>query len=214
MYIKAIVPNVVREVKAPGVFFGDGGHNSIHILRPGIVASNSEVGAGSMAVQPGIHERHCSNLAIFNKNAMKKYHVGVRQAADQDGMWELFTDATRVASNTAFWMQVQDLVRAGLDGALFQQMVMQCEAAITGKSIDKPSAAVRELIDLSENEQDGVLNHLIRGGELTQWGLQAAVTRYAQAADLSYERQVELEQIGGNIIELPRSQWLKIAEAA
>jgi len=214
MYIKAIVPDVVREIKAPGVFFGDGGHNTIHVLRPGVCLSNSEVGAGSMAVQPGIHEKHCSNLAIFNKNAMRKYHVGARQATDQEGMWEMFTDATKRASDKAFWLQVQDLVSAGLEGELFQQLVIQCERAITGAQIDKPIAAVRELEDLSENEQDGVLTHLIQGGELSQWGMQAAITRFAQQADVGYERQVELEQVGGNIIELPTSQWAAIAEAA
>lgn len=214
MYIKALVPDVVREIKAPGVFFGDGGHNTIHILRPGVCLSNSEVGAGSMAIQPGIHEKHCSNLAIFNKNAMKKYHVGRSNATDQEAAWELFTDATKTASDQAFWMQVQDLVKAGLEGELFEQLCAQCEAAITGTQIEKPTAAVRELTDLSEGEQEGVLTHLIRGGELNQWGLQAAVTRYAQEADIDYARQVELEQIGGNIIELPKSQWQRIAEAA
>lgn len=214
MYIKAIVPDMAREIKAPGTFFGDGGHNTIHVLRPGVCLSNSEVGAGSMAIQPGIHEKHCSNLAIFNKNAMRKYHVGARQATDQEGMWEMFTDATKQASDRAFWLQVQDLVKAGLEGELFEKLCKQCEAAITGTEIEKPTAAVRELEDLSENEQDGVLTHLIKGGELSQWGMQAAITRYAQETDLSYERQVELEQVGGNIIELPTSQWNAIAEAA
>ncbi len=37
---------------------------------------------------------------------------------------------------------------------------------------------------------------------------------YAQNEDVSYERQVELERLGGNIIELPASQWTRIAEAA
>lgn len=214
MYIKAIIPDVVREIKAPGVFFGDGGHNEIHILRPGCCMSNSEVGAGSMAFQPGIHEKHCSNLAIFNKNAMKKYHVGARQATDQEGLWEVFTDATRQASNEAFWMQVQDLVKASLEGELFEQLVTQCEAAITGTQIVKPTMAVKELKDLSDTEQEGVLNHLIKGGELSQWGMQAAITRFAQESDIDYTRQVELEQMGGNIIELPTNQWERIAEAA
>lgn len=214
MYIKAIIPEVYREIKAPGVFFGDGGHNTIHILRPGVCISNSEVGAGSMAIQPGIHEKHCSNLAIFNQNATKKYHVGRSNATDQEAAWELFTDATKTASDKAFWLQVQDLVKSGLEGELFEKLCLQCEAAITGTQIEKPTAAVKELTDLSDTEQEGVLTHLIKGGELSQWGMQAAITRYAQEADIDYTRQVELEQLGGNIIELPKSQWERIAEAA
>ena len=214
LYIKAIIPGLTREVKGEGVFFGDGGHNQIHVLKPGICLSNSEIGSGSLSVQPGIHEVHCSNLAIFSKNAMRKYHVGSRQTNDQDAMWEIFTDATKKQSDLAFWMQVGDLVEGALDGDLFQQMVVECEHAITGTKIEKPSVAVKELPNLSDNEQEGVLKHLIQGGDLSQFGMQAAITRFAQEDANSYERQVELEQVGGNIIELPKTQWAAIAEAA
>jgi len=214
MYIKAIIPGVQREVKAEGVFFGDGGHNQIHVLKPGICMSNSEVGAGSMTVQPGIHEVHCSNLMIFNKNAMRKYHVGRRQTNSQEEMWEIFTDKTKKQSDLAFWMQVGDLVDSALSGTMFEGMVADCEAKMTGTEIAKPSVAIKELPNLSENEQEGVLAHLIRGGDLSQFGMQAAITRFAQDEANSYERQIELEQIGGNIIELPSTQWAAIAEAA
>jgi hypothetical protein len=214
MYIKAIIPGVEREVKKEGTFMGDGGHNQIHILKPGICLSNSEVGAGSMSVQPGIHEVHCSNLMIFSRNAMKKYHVGRKQTNDQESMWEIFTDATKKQSDLAFWMQVADLVSGALDGALFESMVAECEAKMNGTQIAKPSFAVKELPNLSETEQEGVLAHLIRGGDLSQFGMQAAITSFAQDTDNNYERQIELEQLGGNIIELPRTHWEQIAEAA
>lgn len=214
MYVKAIIPGVQREVKGEGVFFGDGGHNQIHVLKPGICLSNSEVGAGSMTVQPGIHEVHCSNLAIFSRNAMRKYHVGRKQTNDQDAMWEIFTDNTKKQSDLAFWMQVADLVDSALAGSMFDKMVAECEEKMTGTEIAKPSVAVKELPNLSENEQEGVLAHLIRGGDLSQFGMQAAITRFAQEEANSYTRQVELEQIGGNIIELPKTQWEAIAEAA
>lgn len=214
MYIKAIIPGCEREVKAEGTFMGDGGNNQIHILKPGICLSNSEVGSGSMSVQPGVHEVHCSNLMIFSKNAMRKYHVGSRQTNDQESMWEIFTDATKKQSDLAFWMQVKDLVAGALDGVLFDQMVAECEAKMNGTTISKPSAAIKELPNLSENEQEGVLMHLIRGGDLSQFGMQAAITSFAQDTENTYERQIELEQLGGTIIELPKTHWELIAEAA
>lgn len=214
MYIKAIIPGIERQVKADGVFFGDGGHNSIHVLKPGICMGNSEVGAGSMFVQPGIHEVHCSNLAIFNRNAMKKYHVGRQQTNDQESMWEIFTDRTKEVSDAAFWLQVQDLVAAALEGSVFESMVAECEAKMHGPTIAKPQEAVKELENISEKEQDGILTHLIRGGDLSQFGMQAAITRFAQDDEVAYERQVELEQLGGKIIELPKTQWEHLAEAA
>ena len=85
---------------------------------------------------------------------------------------------------------------------------------MNGTEIEKPSIAVKELPNLTENEQEGVLASLIKGGDLSQFGMQWAITHYAQNDDVSYERQVELERLGGNIIELPKTQWEAIAEAA
>lgn len=213
LYIKAIIPGIEQVVAKEGTFHGDGGHNPIHTFKPGICLSNSEVGSGSLAVEPGIHEVDCSNMLIMGSNAMKKYHVGKR-LSDQDRMFELFTTATKSASDRAFWMQVQDLVQAGLDGTMFAKMVAECEAKMNGTEIVRPSIAIKELTNLTENEQEGVLASLIKGGDLSQFGLQWAVTHYAQSEDVSYERQVELERVGGNIIELPTTQWTRLAEAA
>ena len=151
--------------------------------------------------------------SIIGSNAMRKYHIG-KKLSDQDALFELYTDATKTAADRAFWMQVADLVQAGLDGTMFERMVAECEAKMNGTEIEKPSIAVRELPNLTENEQEGVLASLIRGGDLSQFGLQWAVTHYAQNDEVSYERQVELERIGGNIIELPTNQWERIAQAA
>ena len=212
LYIKGKVPGVEKTVSKAGTFLGDGGHNPIHRFSPGICLSNSEVGAGSLAVEPGIHERDCSNLFIIGSNAMRKYHIGKKLSDEQ--LFELYTDATKTAADRAFWMQVADLVQAGLDGTMFEKMVAECEAKMNGTEIEKPSIAVRELPNLTETEQEGVLASLIKGGDLSQFGMQWALTHYAQNDDVSYERQVELERVGGNIIELPTSQWERIALAA
>jgi hypothetical protein len=64
-----------------------------------------------------------------------------------------------------------------------------------------------------EGEGAGVLAHLIRGGDLSQWGLVSAVTRFSQdVAD--YDRATELERIGGRIVELPKADWLRLAAAS
>ena len=213
LYIKGVIPGIEKTVAKAGTYMGDGGHNLIHRFKPGICLSNSEVGSGSLAVEPGIHETDCSNLMVIGSNAMRKYHVG-KKLSDQDKLFEIYTDATKTAADRAFWMQVADLVKAGLDGTMFEKMVAECEAKMNGTEIEKPSMAVRELTNLTESEQEGVLASLIKGGDLSQFGMQWALTHYAQNDDVSYERQVELERLGGNIIELPATQWERIATAA
>ena len=213
LYIKGVIPGIEKIVAKAGTFHGDGGHNPIHRFKPGICLSNSEVGAGSLAVEPGVHEVDCSNLMVMGSNAMRKYHVG-KKLSNQDALFELFTTATKQASDRAFWMQVADLVTAGLDGSMFEKMVAECEAKMNGTEIAKPSVAIKELPNLTENEQEGILASLIKGGDLSQFGMQWAITHYAQDEDVSYERQIELERMGGEIIELPQTQWQRIAEAA
>lgn len=72
---------------------------------------------------------------------------------------------------------------------------------------------IAERFGLDETESASVFRNLIEGGNLTQYGLHAAVTRAAQDAD-TYDRATELEYMGGRIVELPANDWTRIAEAA
>ena len=61
---------------------------------------------------------------------------------------------------------------------------------------------VVEKYDLSSDERTQVMRNLIEGGDVTQWGLTNAVTRIANDVE-SYDRAVELEEIGGKVVALP-----------
>jgi len=214
LYIKAVIPGIERMVsKVKGAYFGDGGHNLIHLFKPGTCLSNSETGQGSVAVETGTWEKGCSNMAIRSSGSMRKYHVGGK-LSEGDGVQELFSDATKIANDKAFWMKVQDLVTAGLSLERFNASVDEFEAAMTGKQIERPADAIKALPNLTATEQDGILASLIQGGDLSQFGMQWAITHYAQNEQVSFERQVQLERLGGDIIELPKTDWTRIAEAA
>ena len=61
---------------------------------------------------------------------------------------------------------------------------------------------------LNKDEQDAMMRHLFEGGDLSLWGVVNAVTR--TAADVSsYDRAVELERIGGQILGLKPSAFSK-----
>jgi len=66
---------------------------------------------------------------------------------------------------------------------------------------------------LTESEGDSILQHLIRGGDLSQYGLMNAVTRTAEDA-ASYDRATELEAMGQRVVDLAANEWRQIAEAA
>ena len=186
LYIKAITHKVQAEVK-PG-----------DVVSSGIIISNSETGHGSLSVKPLVYRLVCANGAIVDDYAMRKYHAG--KATDM--MQIEFANDTLKAEDKAFWLTVRDLVKYTLEEATFDKIVESMRES-TKKEILMPEKAI-ELISkkysFNEFEQSNVLSHLIKGGDLTSWGLGNAVTRTAQDVK-SYDRSTDLESIGYQIMQ-------------
>lgn len=219
MYLKAVVPGAQAEIPPAGVENFEWGkeHHAIDVVQAGIVISNSEVGYGSLAVQPAIHTVKCSNLAIFKSDAMRKYHIGAKLggSGSEDVVRYLSQQAQRV-TNEAIFLQVRDLTKAAMGGEVFDKLVNGLREA-RGEKIEGDPAKVVDVtakqLDLSDTERGGVLKYLASGGDLTRYGLSNAVTRFSQDVE-DYDRATELEQAGAAIITLPQGQWKKLAEAA
>jgi hypothetical protein len=186
LYIKAITHKVQAEVK-PG-----------DVVSAGIIISNSETGHGSLSVKPLIYRLVCSNGAIVDDYAMRKYHAGKHTDMEQIE----FSNETIKADDKAFWLKVRDLVKFSLNEATFEKIVESMRES-TQRKIEEPTKAI-ELItkkfNLGDAEQKNVLFHLIQGADLTSWGLGNAVTRMAQDVP-SYDRSTELETIGYQIMQ-------------
>jgi hypothetical protein len=196
LYIQAATPKV--EAKCVG-----------DVVRAGIVVGNSEVGAGALFLDPMLYYLRCLNGMVLPR-AMSRYHIGRRS----DPMFELesaaeyYTDATRELDDRAFWSKVKDVCDGLFDKDRFLANVSKFENA-TDQKVGKVTEAVEEVSNrfkLSEDESNAVLNHLIEGGDTSLFGLVNAVTRTATDVD-SYDRSVELQRIGGHILELPKSTW-------
>ena len=186
IYIKAITHKVQSEVKK-----GD-------VVSAGLIISNSETGHGSLSIKPLVYRLVCSNGAIADDYSMRKYHAG--KATDM--MQIEFSKDTLRAEDKAFWLTVRDLVKFTLNETTFEKIVATMRES-TEKTIQAPDKAI-ELVtkkySMSESESGGVLQHLIKGGDLTSWGLGNAVTRMAQDVS-SYDRSTELEAIGFEIMQ-------------
>jgi hypothetical protein len=70
--------------------------------------------------------------------------------------------------------------------------------------------ATARRLTLTEGEKSSVLQNLLRGGDLSAWGLANAVTRTAEDVT-DYDRATELEAAGGRVIELGPADWKAIA---
>jgi len=202
LYIKVVLPSVQSELSV-----GD-------IVQSGIVISNSEVGHGSVSVSPLVYRLVCKNGMIRNEAGQRKIHVGRVNTADKNHV--VYRDETIEADDKAFLMKLQDVVRATADRVHFDNIVGTMRVA-QGMPIDAPIPEVVQIVSknhgMSEGEGNGVLEHLIRGGDLSLFGVSSAVTRYAHDVD-TYDRSTELESIGWEIVSMSPRAWQQINQAA
>lgn len=199
LYIHFVVPTIEGEVKK-----GD-------VVQVGGVIQNSEVGHGSVSVSGLIWRLICLN-GMKTGDAFRRNHVG-KQADDSEALW---ADDTRKADDKAVLLKVRDMVRAVVDETRFRAQLGKLQGLTDGRltgDIEKAVEVLSNTIGASEGERKGILHSLIRGNDLSAWGVINAVT--AQAHDAGdYDRAVELEAIGGNLVELAPTEWKRILEAA
>ena len=203
LYVKAVTEKVSFEVKK-----GD-------VVQAGIVISNSEVGLGSVKVEPMIFRLVCSNGMVAADASIRKYHVGRGHDAG-DLAEEFFRNETRVADDYAFWLKVADVVRGAFNKEVFERLAKKMTDA-TKDAIEADVVDVVEVVQkkfqLTDGERSGVLTNLIKNADLSRYGLLNAVTQMAQTVP-SYDRSTDLERLGGQILELPKHDWDLIANAS
>lgn len=191
MYLKVVNKRMKSEVQ-----LGD-------VVQAGFVISNSEVGLGSVKVEPLIYRLVCKNGMISKDFSQRKYHVG--RQVDGDAAYELYSDETLQADDKAFFMKVQDTVKVAADKSKFMLTVGKMRESSGIRLEGNPVEEVELLADrfqLTQNERGDILRQLFMGGDNSRYGLLNAVTAASQLS-ASYERATELERIGGEILSLP-----------
>ena len=169
-----------------------------------MVISNSEVGLGSLKVEPLVYRLVCKNGLIVKDYTQKKYHVG-KQVDSEESAYEIYRDETLAADDKAFFMKVQDTVRCAVDETKFLLSVNKLIAVKSEHTGDNPIKTVELLADkyvLNQNERGSILRHFIMGGDDSRFGLVNAVTRASQDIE-DYNRATELERLGGELLSLP-----------
>lgn len=172
-------------------------------VQAGFVISNSEVGLGSVKIEPLIYRLVCRNGLILKDYTQKKYHVG--RQAEGDGAYELYSDETLRADDHAFFMKVQDTVKVAADEARFAMAVDKLKESMDiplGKDPVKEVEFLADKYQLNPNERGDVLRQIFMGKDNSRYGLLNAVTAASQMAS-SYERATDLERIGGEILAEP-----------
>lgn len=199
MYIQAVAPRIQGEVKLND------------IVQAGVVISNSEIGMGSVSVAPMIWRLRCLNGMVVPDSKFRAYHVGKR-VEDSEQLW---ADDTRKADDRAILLKVRDVVRAAVDAARFHEKIEQMRGLTTAHVTGSPERAVEVLaqkVGVTDTERSGLLRSLIEGGDLSAWGLLNAVTAQAHTAR-DYDRAVEFETAGGQLLTMSKSEWKEVLTA-
>ncbi len=204
VYIKALAPKVQTEIK-PG-----------DLVQYGLVISNSDVGAGSVRVEPLIYRLVCKNGLISN-TAMRKFHVGKNMGGDD--VQELLTEETLSLTDQAFWAQVRDIVIGSMKSENFEHQVQRLREASGIKILNFDIPEVVELAMKSvsvdgEGIKQNIIQYLANGADgagLTKWGLINGFTYAAQGDGISYDKSIELERAGSKVLDLNPNQWKRIA---
>ncbi len=170
------------------------------VVQAGFMVSNSEVGLGSLKVEPLIYRLVCRNGLIVKDYAQKRYHVG-KQINTLEEASELFSDDTMLADDKAFFMKVQDVVKAAVNEAKFSLCIDKLKSA---KNVftDQPIQTVEVLGEkyaLPKNERAAIMRHFLMSGDYSQYGLINSVTRASQDLE-DYSRATELERLGGELL--------------
>ena len=203
MYIKVVNERLTKEVR-PGDY-----------VQSGVMITNSEVGLGKVTIQPLLYRLVCTNGMVVNdiKSASSRRHVGRGNIADND--YVLYADDTLLADDHALMLKIRDTIKTALDevhfGNLIDQMKAATEVKIETRHIPEMVQMAAPEFGYTKKEGEGILDYLIRGGDLTMYGLSNAVTRYAQDVS-SYDRSTELEAIGYNILTMNPRLWKNLQE--
>ncbi len=203
MYLKWVTSEVREEIQ-PG-----------DVVQAGVVITNSEVGLGSLSVQPLVYRLICRNGLIAADHSMRKTHVG-RLKETRDDAVTVFKDDTLEAEDKAFFLKVRDVVEDAVSQVTFKQVAQRMRRTLgivlSGDPVRSVDVVGTRYL-LNEEERNGVLRHLISGGDLSGYGLVNAVTGYSQEV-LDYDRATDFEALGGKLLDLPAQGWKEIAEAA
>lgn len=176
--VRALAPNLLRGYVSP--FSGARGDENPTVFA-GFVVSNSETGGGAFSITPEITVEVCNNGMTLTKQAMRNVHLGGKQDAGVI-RWSGDTNQKTLDLVKA---KTRDAVQAFLDPAFVEAQVRLLEAE-AGKPVEDAAGTVERVakqMAYSKDEQAGILDMFIKGGQLTAGGVMQAVTAFSQTVD-------------------------------
>lgn len=194
--LQVLAPTLLEGYRSP--FTGAYGAEN-PVVFGGFVLSNSETGGGAFTVTPRLEVLVCNNGMTITKDALRAVHLGSKL---EEGTirWSQDTVEKTSALITA---KTRDAVRTFLDIEYVERVIRSLEAK-SGTPVEDAVATIQHVgkkLAYTEEQQKGILDHFIKGGQLTAGGIVHAVTSFSQTvedADVAYD----LEASAVKVLEL------------
>jgi hypothetical protein len=197
MYVQVVAPEVsmlapelLKDYKSP--FTGNRGADNPEIFA-GFVLSNSETGGGAFTITPRLEVQVCTNGMTITKDAVRRTHLGAK--LEDDGVVQ-YSAATQRRNLDLIASQTRDAVTTFLDTGYMTRVVQEITAK-AGRPVDRPQEIVSSVVKreaFTKADADGILEHFIKGSDMTHGGVFQAITSYAQTvgdADRAYAMEAD-----------------------
>lgn len=165
---------------------------------PGLLVSNSEVGAGAFKVEGYVMRLVCWNGLVMERG-LYKVHIGAKLELGEF----TFREDTRQTADELTWKQVRDVIDSTFDGTFLHAQVeklLGAKKVAIAEPVEVVDATAKYLA-LSKDRRESLLRYFSAEGE-TLFGLVNGVTRLAQDfADP--DQQTDFERAAGAILATP-----------
>jgi hypothetical protein len=169
------------------------------LVYAGLEVRNSEVGDGAFTIVPVLTINVCRNGLNVTAEALRRVHIGSKL---DDGMIQWSSD-TVTKSRDLIVAKTRDAVKSFLNAEFVQSIVDRITAQAVVE-LDKPQETVEAIskqLAFTESESRGILDHFMRGGQMTAGGVMQAVTSFSQTLG-DAERAHALDDAALQVLEL------------
>lgn len=194
--VQAFAPQLLKGYRSP--FSGASGDEN-PVVFAGFEINNSETGGGAFTIGARLMVQVCSNGLKIDFAKFRRVHLGAKLDV---GMSKV-SGETRQRNLELITSQARDAVTTFLDIKFVEQAIadLQAKAGVPVADAAKTVELVATQLKFTEEQQAGILNHFILGGQVTAGGVMQAVTSYAQTVE-SPEEAYDLENVAVAAMEL------------
>jgi hypothetical protein len=194
--IQALAPELLKDYRSP--FSGARGADNPTVFA-GFRIANSETGGGAFTITPELTVQVCTNGMTITRDAMRSVHLGGKQ---EDGVVDWSARTNQLALELVK-SRTSDMVRTCLNTDYMNKVIREATEK-AGKPVEKAADTIKVVakqLAYTADEQEGILDHFIKGSDTTAGGLMNAVTSFSQTV-ADADRAADLDGTAMRILDL------------